>query len=68
MQTLQQTKEYEPSIPYLIFLREAIKGGYKPTTEEKDLLKKFRIKAVKAHPKVGFTQMPKEVAVQVEGH
>lgn len=54
MQTLQQNKEYAPSIPYLIFLREAIKGGYKPTLEEKALLKKFVVKAVLEHPRAGF--------------
>lgn len=60
MQTLQQKKEYAPSIPYLIFLREAIKGGYKPTLEEKALLKKFVVKAAREHPRAGFGQNGKE--------
>ncbi|MEK6970988.1 MAG: hypothetical protein AABW68_04880 [archaeon] len=54
MQTLQQNKKYAPSIPYLIFLRDAIKEGYKPTPEEKALLKKYILKATREHPRAGF--------------
>jgi hypothetical protein len=47
----QPSKEHIPSIPFLIFLREAIKGGYKPTLEEKVMLQKYQIKAIKSNPK-----------------
>lgn len=54
MEIQQPKKEYVPSIPYLIFLREAIKGGYKPTLEEKEILKKYSAKAVRNRPQSGF--------------
>ena len=59
MQTLQPKNEYTPSIPYLIFLRQAIKGGYKPSLEEKALLKKFVVKAARVHPRSGFAETKK---------
>lgn len=33
--------EYIPSIHFLRFLADAIKGGYKATPEEKELLRRF---------------------------
>ena len=68
METLQPKKEYVPSVPYIIFLREAIKGGYKPTLEEKLLLKKFSVKAVKSNPKSIVGQMRKNMEAKVEAH
>ncbi len=68
MENTQANKPYVPSIPYLIFLREAIKGGYKPTLEEKILLKKYGAKVMKTHPRSKFNITPKEILVTAEGN
>jgi hypothetical protein len=54
MESFQSNKPNVSGAHYLIFLRRAIKEGYKPTLEEKALLKKYQLVVSRAHPRSGF--------------
>ncbi len=60
MEAIPAHKEYTPSTIYLSFLREAIKGGYKPSLQEKLILKKYGAKTSRAHPRAGFGLQPRK--------
>ena len=49
--------ESKPSKVIIQLLRDSIKGGYKPTLAEKELLRKYGLRAVRTHPRAGFNRI-----------
>jgi hypothetical protein len=54
---------YKPSFSYLIFLKEAIKGGYKPNEYEQKILKQYAKRKPKRHMKNYQTIKSKQTSV-----